>query len=228
MVHHVMIKVLALVVFVPFMILGQSKKVYQVNQISIDTSFNYSDHHYNFYVVKDSAELLIQYAKRRNQLFDKLHISFQNIGIVQGTLLSDGSWGGGHIKNTMLLNPENKTLEFTFHDYQSDVVIKVDFDGNVNAKLLPKSSDRKLGFSGELLPERPTREFNECYLFLSYDPLYEFNHPKFSLQKMNRILEGYALLIEKDEWGSHYAYKLVFRGFIEVKGEGTWKLIKDE
>jgi len=45
---------------------------------------------------------------------------------------------------------------------------------------------------------------------------------------MNRILEGYMLLLEKDNYGSVYGHKVVFRSFIELKGIDKWEFKRKE
>jgi len=216
MVHRAMIKILILVLIASLNLMGQSNSSIQsVGKIAVDTSFRFSDYHLNYALVQEQ-ELLYQHAKKQELLFQKVKSKYKHIYNVRGVITADGNWSTRPIKTDIHFVPSAKKFQISISENIGDLVVYIDAKGGINASLTPKPRDQKTSFSGELLPELPTREFNRCYIFFPYDILAEINHPNFSAQEMDRILEGYMLLIEEDNWGS-YAYKVIFRGLLEVK-----------
>jgi len=77
----------------------------------------------------------------------------------------------------------------------------------------------------DIPPYSTTQSSDKIILVLNQNPLENWRDTGYKGIVMDRVLEGYAGFTFKDQTGF---FPIIFRCFIEVKGEGTWKFIKNE
>lgn len=224
MVKTVINKLIILLLFTYTSIIGQQNKQLNVNQVMIDSTFNFSDYQYNYAVIKDNEVLLRKHTEHQKNLFAKLNHLYKSVYHVEGILLADAKWGGAYIESTTSLDFAKKSLTIKLLDFTSTFHITIDSISQVHAVRVPNKKEAR-GFSGEVILTRTPSTYEECYVFLRKNIMNDVTHPNFSYKNMNRILEGYMLFVHRgDQIGTQRAYLVIFRSFIDIKDVDEWKL----
>ncbi|MGB0521387.1 MAG: hypothetical protein ACPGJS_00435 [Flammeovirgaceae bacterium] len=209
-----------------YMLQAQDGKVYTKNHLMLDSFFNFSDYYVNYSISSEKKSAYNAVFAQRQAVFSHLKAKFKDVEQVYHVKLVDAKWGGSAIKSITTLDNKTKALEMTIFDNTMDIKVSISSNGAIKAARTP-AGDFGMNFTGEHLIAKLPIEFNESYVFLNHDLLEELNEERFSYLKMNRIIEGYMLLIQRNE--NNYnskAYLYIFRSFIDIKNTDELKLNK--
>ncbi|MGB0521307.1 MAG: hypothetical protein ACPGJS_00030 [Flammeovirgaceae bacterium] len=201
---------------------AQKNEKFTINEVMTDSAFSFSDHQFNSSVLDEKQ--LNEFSINRKAVFSKLADKYKDIDRTHGILLAEGLWGGAFIKSSATIDLDNKQIQITFLDFNSRIQVEIDSTNMVKASEIPNEDVIK-GFSGEVIGYNDPVNYNECYVFLKNDIIKEISHPNFSYKRMNRIIEGYMLLVRRKKYSSeNRAFLVLFRSFVDIKDIDEWKL----
>ncbi|MGB0521421.1 MAG: hypothetical protein ACPGJS_00605 [Flammeovirgaceae bacterium] len=206
-------QLIILLLITPLSLFAQSKS----SEVQVDSNFVYANYVYKEGQTSASKRQIIHLLKDANKY------SVANLQVF------DGMWATSLKRCLCEIDLETKELLIEMptsypklrislnHFFQTSGAI--DFDKSVWDTKFEKSNLTKTG--GGLYPEKLDR----VLLTINHNPFKKHPlHPEPRLF-MNRILEGYGLLINEKDKKLH---PIIFRCFINIKGEKKWNIKLDE